>query len=390
MTPGGFADRLRAVAGSLAAAVSATVIGFASSAVLVFQAAQTLGAPVEHYGSWIWASATAMGLLTIVLSIRFRTPVVIAWSTPGAALLASSAVQASLTEAIGAFLITGLLITVSGMTGWFARLMNRVPQAIAGALLAGILVRFGFDIFLSMQSRPGLVLAMFIAFLIGRRFAPGYAIVLVLVTGGMIAWWQQAIRIDTLEPSLVTPVWTMPDYSVAALVGLALPLFVVTMASQNIPGVAVLRAHGYKTPVSPLITGTGLATMVFAPFGAFAVNLSALIAAICMSPEVHPDRALRYGSAVLYGFLSIAVGLLGATVASVFTALPVELVAALAGLALLGPISLGLSQAMAEADHRDAALVTFLVAASGVTLFEVGSAFWALIAAALVWAVARR
>ncbi len=378
-------EGLGTAAGWLAAAVSATVIGFASSAVLVFQAAETLGAPREHFGSWIWACATAMGLLTIILSLRYRAPIVIAWSTPGAALLATSAVQVGLAEAIGAFVITAVLITLFGVTGWFARLMSRIPQAIAGALLAGVLVRFGFDIFLSMQSHLTLVLGMFVAYLAGKRFAPRYAIVLVLLTGSLLAWWQQAIRFESLELSLVSPVFTVPQFSVTALIGLALPIFIVTMASQNIPGVAVLRAHGYQTPISPLITGTGLMTLAFAPFGAHAVNLSALIAAICMSDQVHPDAARRYGSAVLYGVFSISIGLLGATVASVFTALPVELVAALAGLALLGPISLGLSQAMGESTHREAALVTFLVAASGVTLFEVGSASWALVEAGLVW-----
>lgn len=388
--PTKFTDRIGNAMGLSTAALSATIIGFASSAVLIFQAAETLGATAQAYGSWIWASATAMGLLSIVLSLRFKVPVVIAWSTPGAALLASSAVQVGLAEAIGAFVLSALAMILVGVTGWFERVMNRVPQAIAGALLAGVLVRFGFDIFASMQSKLVLVLLMFIAFLIGRRFAPRYGIVLVLFTGGLVGWWQQIIDFSGIELSLVNPVFTVPQFSVSAAIGLALPLFVVTMASQNIPGVAVIRAHGYETPISPLITGSGIATLLFAPFGAFAVNLSALIAAICMGREVHPDPARRYWAAVIYGVIAVGIGLLGATVAGVFAALPVEFVAALAGLALLGPIALGLRQAMANDSDRDAALITFLIAASGVTLFEVGSAFWALVGAALVMAFTKR
>ncbi len=388
-TGAGATGALASLTGWLTAGVSATLIGFASSAVLIFQAADTLGAGAAA-GSWLWASATAMGLLSILLSLRYRMPVVIAWSTPGAALLASSLLDVGLAEAIGAFILSALAMIVVGWTGLFERLMNRVPKAIAGALLAGVLVRFGFDIFTSMQIRFEMVLAMFVAYLLGRRFAPRYSIVLVLLAGLGVAWWQHALDFSGLRPELVVPQFVMPVFTWQAALGLALPLFVVTMATQNIPGVAVLRAHNYSAPISPLITATGVGTLIFAPFGAFAVNLSALIAAICMDKQIHPDPARRYWAAVFYGVFSIGLGLLGTTVAGLFDAFPPELIAALAGLALLGPIGLGLSQAGAAGHYQEAALITFLIAASGVTLFEVGSAFWSLVGAGIVLLLTRK
>ena len=317
-----------------AAGLSATIIGFASSAVLIFKAAETLGASPSQTASWIWACATAMGVLTIVLSLRYRMPIIIAWSTPGAALLASSSVAVGLPEAIGAFVLSALAMILVGVTGWFERAMNKVPEAIAGALLAGVLVSFGFGVFTSMQVRFELVLAMFLAFLVGRRFLPRYSVVLVLTVGLLVAWWQDTLGLDQVPLELVRPAFVMPAFSWTAAISLALPLFIVTMASQNIPGVAVIRASGYPAPISPLITGTGLATLVFAPFGGFAVNLSAIIAAICSGDHVHPNRDRRYIAALIYGFCSIGLGLLGASVAGVFAALPTELVLALAGLAL--------------------------------------------------------
>lgn len=381
------AGLLASLPGFITAGLTAAIVGFASSAVLVFQAAAAMGADPSHYGSWIWASATGMGLLSVLLSLRYRIPVVVAWSTPGAALLAASVGTVAVGDAIGAFIISALAIIVFGISGGFERIMNRLPQEIAGALLAGVLVRFGMDIFTAMQSQLLMAGAMFLMFLAARRFAPRYAIVLVLLTGAGLAWWQGAIDAGSLRLELVSPRWVMPTFSWQAVIGIGIPLFCVTMASQNVPGVAVIRASGYgTTPISPLITATGLVTLLLAPFGAFALNLSALIAAICMGREAHPDPDRRYGAAVAYGLISIAVGLLGATVAGLFAILPTEFVAALAGLALLGPIGAGLAAAMQPGSRRDAALITFLVAASGVSVAGVGSAFWALVAALLVLA----
>jgi benzoate membrane transport protein len=355
------------------------LVGFASSAAIVFQAAGALGATPAQIGSWMLALGIGMGVPGVALSLRYRAPVVLAWSTPGAALLVTSAAGLGLEEATGAFLVSAALITAAGFTGWFARLMDRIPVALASGMLAGVLLRFGLEVFLAMRSRFALAFAMFAAYLAARRLAPRYAVVAALGTGVAVAAGQGLLRLEEARLALATPVWVSPRFSVAALIGVALPLFLVTMASQNVPGVAVLRAAGYRVPVSPLIGWTGAATLLLAPFGGFTVNLAAITAAICTGPEAHEDPRRRYAAAVVANGLYLLVGLFGATVVSAFTAVPAELVAAIAGLALFATIGNGLAAALHEENQREAALVTFLVTASGVTLAGVGSAFWGLV-----------
>ncbi len=359
------------------------LVGFTSSAVIVFQAAQTLNASPAEIASWMWALGLGMGLTCIGLSLRYRAPVVTAWSTPGAALLITSAAGVPLAEAIGAFLVSGLLITLVGFTGWFERLINRIPLSLASAMLAGVLLRFGLDLFTAMQTQLAMTLAMFGTYLAMRRLKPRYAVVAALAVGMAIAALQGLIQFDTISLQLARPLFTAPQFSLAALIGVALPLFVVTMASQNVPGVAVLRASGYQVPISPLIGWTGATTIVLAPFGAFALNLAAITAAICMGREAHEDPDKRYVAAIAAGFFYLLIGLFGATVTAVFAAFPPELVLAIAGLALLGTIGNGLVTALGEEGDREPALITFLVTASGLTLFGIGSAFWGLIAGAL-------
>jgi benzoate membrane transport protein len=290
-------------------------------------------------------------------------------------------------HAIGAFMVSAALIALCGFTGWFERLMNRIPMAIASALLAGVLARFGMQAFTALQTDMPLVLAMLATYLLARRLLPRYAVVLTLAAG--IAWAAASgqMRWSAVHFALAVPVFTAPQFSVQALMSLALPLFIVTMASQNLPGVAVMRATGYQLPVSRLITMTGLATLVLAPFGAFALNFSAITAAMCMGPQAHPDRERRYTAAVSCGLLYIAVGIFGAVVTGLLTAFPQELVVAIAGLALLGAIGGGLASALAGESHREAALITFLVTLSGVTLAGIGSAFWGVVAGSIALAV---
>ena len=360
------------------------LVGFTSSAVIVFQAAQALNATPAELASWMWALGLGMGLTCIGLSLRYRAPVVTAWSTPGAALLITSAAGVPLAEAIGAFLVSGLLITLAGFTGWFERLMNRIPISIAAGMLAGVLLRFGLDVFVAMQTQFAMTFAMFCTYLAMRRSNPRYAVVAALAVGIAIAALQNLIQFDTVGLQLAAPVFTAPRFSLAALVGVALPLFVVTMASQNVPGVAVLQASGYgAVPISPIIGWTGAATVLLAPFGAFALNLAAITAAICMGREAHEDPDKRYIAAIAAGFFYLLIGFFGATVAAVFAAFPSELVLAIAGLALLGTIGNGLFTALHDERDREPALITFLVTASGLTLFGIGSAFWGLIAGTL-------
>ena len=359
------------------------LVGFTSSAVIIFGAAQALGATPAQQGSWMFALGLGMGVTGIAMSLRYRVPIAMAWSTSGAAMLITSAAGVTMSEAIGAFIVTGVLIAVCGFTGWFERAINKIPMSIAAGMLSGVLLRFGLDAFASMKTQFGMIFAMFITYLAARRLLPRYAVILALVVGTVAAAMQGTLQLGHIHLELAHPVFVMPSVSLHALVGVALPLFVVTMASQNVPAVAVLRTSGYEVPVSPLIGWSGVATFVLAPFGAFALNLATITAAICIGPEAHEDPAKRYVAAVAAGFFYIVVGLFGATVAAAFAAFPKELVLGVAGLALLGTIGNGLGLAMGQPGEREPALITFLATASGVSLFGIGSAFWGLVAGAL-------
>ena len=380
---------------SLSTAVAgfvAVLVGFTSSVAIVFQAAQAFGATPAQITSWMWALGLGMGLCSLVPSLILRQPVMVAWSTPGAAVLATAGLAGgfSMGEAIGAFMISALLITLAGVTGWFERVMNRIPMEIAAALLAGVLARFGLQAFAAAQTALPLVLLMLMVYLVSRRLAARYAVVITLAAAVAFVATQGQMAWSAVQLELALPVFTAPQFSVAAAISLAIPLFVVTMASQNLPGVAVIRASGYDLPISRLITLTGLATLVLAPFGAFALNFSAITAAMCMGPEAHADRNRRYTAAVACGAIYVAIGLFGAVITGLLTAFPKELVMAIAGIALFGTIGNSLAAALRETADREPALITFLVTASGLSMAGIGSAFWGLAAGVLtmwVWRV---
>ena len=363
----------------------AVLVGFTSSVAIVFQAAQSFGATPAQITSWIWALGLGMGLCSLVPSLLLRKPVMVAWSTPGAAVLATAGAAGSFSmgEAVGAFMVCSLLVILVGATRALERVADRIPMEIASALLAGVLARFGIQAFAAAQTALPLVLLMVGTYLVARRMAARYAVVFTLMVGilwvlitGQMAWSMEPVR-------LAMPVFVAPQWSVSAIVSLAIPLFVVTMASQNLPGMAVIRASGYELPVSRLITMTGWASLVLAPFGAFALNFSAITAAICMGPEAHEDRSKRYTAAASCGAIYIVIGLFGALVTGLLTSFPKELVVAIAGIALLSTIGNGLASALRDERHREAALITFLVTLSGITLMDIGSAFWGVVAGSL-------
>jgi benzoate membrane transport protein len=347
----------------------AVLVGFTSSVAIVFQAAQAFHATSAETTSWMWALGLGMGFCSVIPSLWLKKPVMVAWSTPGAAVLATAGLAGgfSMAEAVGAFMVSAALITLFGVTGWFEKVMNRIPVAIASALLAGVLARFGIEAFAAAKTALPLLLLMLAIYLLGKRLMPRYAVVLTLLGAivfvaarGQMAW---------------------------AEVTFSLAMFVVTMASQNLPGVAVIRAAGYGPdsadggiPVSKIITLTGIATLLLAPFGAFALNFSAITAAICMGREAHEDPARRYTAAVSCGLIYIVIGIFGAAITGLLTAFPKELVVAIAGLALLGTIGGGLAVAVKDDAHREAAIITFLVTLSGVVIAGVGSAFWGVVA----------
>jgi len=373
----------------------AVLVGFTSSVAIVFQAAQAFGATPEVMASWMWALGIGMGLCTLLPSLWWKKPVMVAWSTPGAAVLASAGLAGGYTmhDAVGAFIMSALMIVLVGATGWFERLMNRIPVALASALLAGVLARFGLSAFSAAQTALPLVLAMLLTYLVGKRFVPRYAVPLTLLVAIIFVAACASFTPVSIGFGLTSPVWVAPAFSVSGFVSLALPLFIVTMASQNLPGVAAIAASGFGDerpngggagiPISKVITLSGLATLLLAPFGAFCLNLSAITAAICMGPEAHADPKRRYTAAVSCGALYVLIGVFGATIIGVLTAFPKELVAAIAGLALLGTIGSALAAALKDESNREAATITFLVTLSGVVIAGVGSAFWGVVAGAV-------
>ncbi|WP_019933474.1 benzoate/H(+) symporter BenE family transporter [Oceanimonas smirnovii] len=363
----------------LSAGFIAVLVGYSSSAAIIFQAAASAGASQAQTSSWMWALGLGSGLTTLLLTLRYRQPVLTAWSTPGAALLVTALAGLPMSEAVGVFLFSSALLLVCGLTGWFDHIMRLLPGGLAAAMLGGVLLNFGLDLFVLVQTAPVLVIAMLAVYLALRRRLSRYVIPLCLLAGLALAAGQGLMHPERLDWQAAGPVLMWPEFSLASLIGVGIPLFMVTMASQNVPGVAVLRAHGYGVPASPLVSVTGLAGVLLAPFGGFAFNLAAISAAICMGPEVDAKPEHRYKATLWAGVFYILMGMFAATVVSLFAALPKELIMAIAGLALLGTIGNSLTVALRDEHERDAALLTFMVTASGVSLLGIGSAFWGLV-----------
>ena len=364
---------------TLVAGFVTVLVGFTSSGVLIFQAAQSLGASPAEIASWIWALGLGMGLTTLGLSLYYRMPIVTAWSTPGAALLIGSSSGLSLAEAVGGFIISAVLIILTGFSGVFERAMRKIPISLAAAMLAGVLLKFGMSVFVAMQTQLAMVLGMFILYLVMRRLSARYAVVVTLAFGITYAAINQQLTFNAMHFQFAQPIWTTPVFSVNSF-AIAIPLFIVTMASQNIPGVSVLRGSGYNVPLSPVIGWIGTANAALAQFGGYALNLAAITAAICTGREAHEDPKKRYTAAISAGVFYCLIGIFGATITSLFLAFPTELILAIAGLALFGTIGNGLATALTQESEREAALITFLVTASGMTLFGLGAAFWGLLA----------
>ncbi len=367
------------------AGLVANLVGFSSSVALIFQAANSMtGASSQLTSSWVFALCIGSGLSSIVLSLYYRQPVLTAWSTPGAALLIGSLHGITPQLATGAFLVSALLITLCGVTGLFARLMHKIPTGLAAAMLAGVLVRFGMNVFEQLAIQPVLIISMLLAYLLAKRLYPRYAILLVLLVGSLLAWQQHLLQGNEQTLSIAIPVFTWPDLDIPTLLGVGLPLFIVTMASQNLPGVAVMRANGYQAPVSASLSVTGIINLILAPLGCYAINLAAITAAICMGPEAHEDPKQRYKAAVFAGIGYLIAGVFGASIVSLFAVLPQALIMGVAGIALFGTIGASLHSALQNEHQSEAALLTFLVTASGLTLWEIGSAFCGLVVGIVV------
>lgn len=366
------------------------LVGFTSSLALVFQAAQAAGADAAQMGSWVWALGLGMGVTCFGLSLRYRVPVVTAWSTSGAAMLIISVPGVPMPEVVAAFVMSAVLVCIVGFSGWFERFMDRVPLPLAAGMLAGVLLRLGLDVFVVMSTQLTLPLVMVLVYLLSMRWWPRYAVVLTMLVGGCLAAWQGELHLQDIDWQWAHPVWVTPSFTLAGFISLALPFFIVNMASQNIPGVASMRTNGFHPPLSPVIGWIGVVNLLLAPFGAFSVNLAAITAAICAGPEAHPDPRKRYTAAMSAGVFYLISGLAGASMVSVFAAFPKALVTVIAGIALFGTISNAMATALVDHRQRQAAFITFAVTASGFSLWGVSSAFWGLVAGFVAWTLARK
>ncbi|MDC0739279.1 benzoate/H(+) symporter BenE family transporter [Cognatishimia sp. SS12] len=368
------------IAGSIA-----VLVGYAGSAAIIFQASAAAGASPAQAASWMLALGLGCAFSSVYLSLRHRIPVLTAWSTPGAALLAVSLPGIPLAEATAAFLLCGALLVLTGLTPWFARLIRRVPDALANAMLAGVLFQFGLSVFTSLQLAPAVVAPMALSYIAARRWAPRMAIPLVLIVGLLVTISRgQFPDFSAIPLTMAQPLFVMPEVNLSVLLGVGLPLFLVTMSSQNLPGIAVLRAAGYEPPVASALKVTGGATLVLAPFGGFAFNLAAITAAICANEEAGADPKSRFWAPVVSGVAYAILALFGTTVIGFFLAAPTAFVAALAGLALLPVIASSLTGAMAAPQSREAALVTFLTTVSGISFFGVAAPVWGLLFGGLI------
>ncbi|EMY3601301.1 benzoate/H(+) symporter BenE family transporter [Klebsiella aerogenes] len=364
---------------TLLAGFVAVLVGYASSAAIIWQAAAAAGADAGQIAGWMTALGLAMGVSTLVLTLWRKVPILTAWSTPGAALLVSGLQGATLAQAVGIFVFANALILLCGVTGLFARLMKIIPHSLAAAMLAGILLRFGLQAFSGLQDNLLLCGGMFAAWLLCKALYPRFAVVAALAIGGIIALLTGALSPMANDMVFVAPRWITPQFTPSLLLSVGVPFFLVTMASQNAPGLATIQASGYRVPVSPLIVFTGALALLFSPFGVYSVCIAAITAAICQSPDAHPDAGKRWLAAAAAGFFYLVAGLFGGSITALMAALPPVWIQMLAGLALLGTISGSLYQALGNENERDAAVVTFLVTSSGVSLAGVGSAFWGLV-----------
>jgi benzoate membrane transport protein len=375
---------------NFSAGLIACIVGYASSAVIVFSAATHIGLSTEEESSWLGVLCFFMGILTITMSLKYKVPIMFAWSTAGAALLISSTAPLTINEAYGAFVVSGFLIFIFGASGIFERVMNKIPSSLAQAMLAGILLKFALSVFQATSTEKNLIIILFFVYIFCRKLAPRYTVLIVTIIGLITASLFHLIPLNSIHSEIAFPKYYRPVFHLGPIINIGIPLFIVTMTSQNMAGIATLIAHDYKIPISKVIGWSGFVNTFIAPFGGFAINLAAITAAICMGSDTHHDHKKRYGAAVYSGIVYLFIGLFAGTVGSFFTALPKELISAISGFALLGTVTQGLTSATRHDHEKEAAMMTFFVTASGMTLYGVGSAFWGILAGSLFYLVLKK
>ena len=376
------------------AGLVAVVVSYSGPLLVVLQSAKNAGLSTGQTTSWVWAVSIASGVVCSVLSLVTRQPVMVAWSVPGAALLLTALGNYSYSDAIGAYLVAGVLATVLGVTGLFGRLLSVVPRPLLAGVLAGVLLPFVLNAAGAVVSSPVVAGGLVLAYLAGKRFVPRYAVIVALFAGVLLGILTGGISTPQLSLALAGPVWTTPTFCIPAVMGIAVPLLIVTTAGQNGPGLAMMASNGYVPNDRLLLGGAGVASVIFAPFGSHAINLAAITAGICAGPEAHENSSRRYIAGVACGVFYLVFGTFSTAVVALFAVVPAPMLTALAGVALLGALQGALRDVVLGAEGRpaeqEAALITLAVTASGVAPWGVVSPFWGCLAGVGVCFLARR
>lgn len=378
--------RLSDLVHPVVAGLISVIVNYGGTFILVFQAAKVAGFSPALTASWVWSISIGVGVTGLILSWITREPIITAWSTPAAAFLVTALAATPYAEAVGAYLISAVAFVALGLSGYFEKVIRLIPPGVAAGLLAGILLQFGIGAFGGMSIDPLLAGLLIVTYVVLKRFTARYAVVGILVLGLAFLLMQDRVDLSGLELKLAAPVFTMPAFSINALLSVALPLFLITLTGQYMPGMLVLRNDGFKTSANPIVAVTGLGSLLMAPFGSHAFNIAAITAAICTGREAHEDPSKRWIAGIAAGVFYILVGVFGVTLAAVFMAFPPAFITTLAGLALLGTIGGSLASAMADAKAREASLITFLAAAANINLLGVGGAFWGLLIGLVAYA----
>ena len=379
--------RLSDLTHPIVAGLISVIVNYGGTFILVFQAAKVAGLSPELTASWVWSISIGVGVTGLILSWVAREPIITAWSTPAAAFLVTALATTPYAEAVGAYLISAAAFVLLGLSGYFEKVIRLIPPGVAAGLLAGILLQFGIGAFGGMSVDPLLAGLLIVAYVVLKRFTARYAVVGILFLGLAFLLFQNRVDLSGLELKFAAPIFTMPAFSLNALLSVALPLFLITLTGQYMPGMLVLRNDGFKTSANPIVTITGLGSLLMAPFGSHAFNIAAITAAICTGREAHEDPSKRWIAGIAAGTFYILVGVFGVTLAAVFMAFPGTFITTLAGLALLGTIGGSLAGAMADAKTREASLITFLAAAANIKMLGVGGAFWGLLIGLMAYAV---
>lgn len=364
---------------AIVAGFLAVLVSYSGPLAIFFQAGASAGISTEMMTSWVWAISMGAAVSGIILSIWLKAPVVTAWSAPGTALLVTLFPELSLNEAIGAYITAAIIIFIIGVSGTFDAFVRAIPKGIAAGMMAGILFQFGVGAFSAIETTPALAIGMLVSYVVFRRLFPKYTLVLLLIAGVVLAVFLEGASLSGVRWSIAVPQFIEPEWTLGSTLSLAIPLVLVSLTGQFLPGMAIIQGAGYPVKAKPIIGVTSLVSLPMAFFGGITTVVAAITAAICTSKDTHEDPSRRYIAGVFNGVFYLVGGLFAGTIVSLFTSLPAAFVAVLAGLALLGAIAGNLFSALEDASHREASLITFIVTASGMSLFGLSSAFWGVV-----------